>query len=154
MWYKCTDCGHLFEDGEEATWFENVGEAWGRLCEVRMKGCPMCKGNYVETKECIRCGRHCFEEDLVQGVCPQCAKEYIDNLKYDIDKCYEYGERCKEKVEMNGFLVSLFNIAQLEKLLLRELKEIEKYSPINCESFINSDEEWILKQILKDNNNL
>ena len=51
MLYKCAECEHIFEEGEEAVWYEDRGEYWGRPCRERMKGCPMCHGVYEEYDE-------------------------------------------------------------------------------------------------------
>jgi hypothetical protein len=49
MIYKCVDCGHIFEEGEQAVWYEDRGEFWGVPCSERMTGCPICNGDYEET---------------------------------------------------------------------------------------------------------
>jgi predicted nucleic acid-binding Zn-ribbon protein len=46
--YKCADCGHIFEEGEQAIWYEDRGEFWGVPCRERMTGCPVCHGAYEE----------------------------------------------------------------------------------------------------------
>lgn len=64
MVYKCDECGHIFEDGEEKRWVEPHGE--------EMKGCPICGGTYSEGKECELCGR-CITDGVF---CDDC-KEYL-----------------------------------------------------------------------------
>ena len=52
--YKCTECGHLFEEGEQATWEEEHGldsppyEKWS--------GCPVCRGGYEDVNRCKATG--------------------------------------------------------------------------------------------------
>ena len=29
MVFRCNDCGHIFDEGEEYTWQESRGEFWG-----------------------------------------------------------------------------------------------------------------------------
>ena len=48
MMFKCLDCGYVFEEGEEAVWYEDRGEYWGVPCRERMTGCPACHGDYEE----------------------------------------------------------------------------------------------------------
>jgi hypothetical protein len=48
MMFKCTECGYIFEEGEEAVWYEDRGEYWGVPCRERMTGCPVCHGDYEE----------------------------------------------------------------------------------------------------------
>lgn len=48
MMYQCADCGHIFEEGEQAVWYEDRGEFWGVPCRERMTGCPVCHGAYEE----------------------------------------------------------------------------------------------------------
>lgn len=49
--FVCLECGHKFEEGEEAHWRENHGngiiEPW--------TGCPVCYGAYEEVNECREC---------------------------------------------------------------------------------------------------
>ena len=65
--YKCTECGHLFEEGEQATWEETHGldsppyEKWS--------GCPVCKGDYEEVYRCKKCGDWHSDDELYEGWC-------------------------------------------------------------------------------------
>ena len=65
--YKCTECGHLFEEGEQATWEETHGldsppyEKWS--------GCPVCKGGYEEVHQCKKCGDWHTDDELYEGWC-------------------------------------------------------------------------------------
>lgn len=73
--YKCVDCGHLFEDGEEAVWDEPRGEYWGWSCTESVCGCPVCHGDYEEASECKECGEWHFSDELTDGLCEKCNKE-------------------------------------------------------------------------------
>ena len=48
--YKCLECGHIFEPGEEAKWTEKHGFTDGRY--EHFTGCPLCKSAYEETLRC------------------------------------------------------------------------------------------------------
>ena len=37
MAFKCCDCGHIFDDGEQAFWLED-GEYWGTPFGKKMSG--------------------------------------------------------------------------------------------------------------------
>ena len=71
---RCNECGHIFEEGEEARWVEKHGfdtppyEEWS--------GCPICKGNYEEIKPCVICGS--YNHNIEDEFCDNC-KKYLKN---------------------------------------------------------------------------
>lgn len=71
--YRCNECGHLFEEGEQATWREDRGEFWGSPCSENMSGCPLCKGDYEEIKPCKICGS--YDHDYDEDYCNACKKD-------------------------------------------------------------------------------
>ena len=78
--YRCLNCGHLFEDSEEANIREAHGEAFS--------ACPVCHGDYMEVKPCEKCGGWFFEDDLFGGLCADCIRErvtYENFLAYLMD---------------------------------------------------------------------
>lgn len=75
--YKCTECGTLFEEGEEAVWQESRGEFWGMPCSETMRGCPECRGDYEKAFKCQKCEGWCFEDELVDGLCQECQEEIL-----------------------------------------------------------------------------
>ena len=138
MAYKCLECGHIFEDGEQANWKEDIsgyGESpfWKELC-----GCPKCGGVFEETKPCKFCGSEHLDVELNSNLCDEC----IDKYKYDVDMCFRIGSRCEEKVNLNSFLLSLFDKDDIEAILYRKLKEAEKKEAVDCGYFIDSDRIW------------
>ena len=48
--YKCYECDHIFEDGEERI----IKEPHGEIIKV----CPMCSGSYDEVEPCVICGSY------------------------------------------------------------------------------------------------
>lgn len=74
MMYKCFDCGHLFEPGEE----QHIAEDYGEQHTV----CPVCGGGYDEAVQCPNCGAHHFDDDVYFGFCIDClgAKATLDNM--------------------------------------------------------------------------
>ena len=110
--FKCFECGHLFEMGEEKRYTEMHGESY--------LACPICGGSYEETKQCTRCGSHHHEDHLWNGLCLDCLGELMslenmqsyleeNNLEQDfyIEEFYESSVHfvSKELIELsrNGF---------------------------------------------------
>ena len=75
MIFKCVECGHIFEEGEEAEWYEDQGEFWGFPCREKMIGCPKCKGVFEEVQNCKKCGELHFEDELADGLCEACQEK-------------------------------------------------------------------------------
>ena len=68
MFLKCLECGHIFEEGEQAIEVERhpygdttVNEKWAF--------CPVCGGDYQEAKCCECCGGAFLEDELIAGYC-------------------------------------------------------------------------------------
>jgi hypothetical protein len=80
MMFKCYECGHLFEDGEQARWTEPHGE--------RCSGCPICAGGYTVVYPCKICGGY-TEEDYCED-CKADVKKRFENI---LDKEFTKEER-------------------------------------------------------------
>lgn len=93
MMYKCENCGHLFEEGEQARWVEEHGEKWD--------GCPMCKGGYEEVHQCQVCDEWHTEDELYEGWCEKCLREAIN-----YDSFFEYCEANKDELYLDIFVMS------------------------------------------------
>ena len=81
--YKCKECGHLFEYGEQAVWHESHGEKW--------QGCPLCKGNYEEVKICDVCDE--YSSDISYGMCKKCRDYTVNRFNLIIEKNFTNEER-------------------------------------------------------------
>lgn len=68
--YKCLECGHIFDDGEQTSWIETHGFSDG-MYEL-FTGCPICFGAYEDTVMCDECGGHFLPSELEDGLCPDC----------------------------------------------------------------------------------
>ena len=96
--YKCTECSHLFEEGEQATWEETHGldsppyEKWS--------GCPVCKGDYEEVHQCEECGSWNTDDELYDGLCEKCLRESIN-----YDTFFEYCEANKDEQYLDTFVM-------------------------------------------------
>ena len=80
---KCVECGHIFEEGEQARWSESRGEFWGVPCSEEMSGCPLCHGGYEKTKPCKICGSEHLEEKILTLVM-NCLLEKQPKLRYTL----------------------------------------------------------------------
>ena len=99
MMYRCCECGNLFEEGEQAVWYEPHGldsppyEKWS--------GCPVCKGDYEEVHQCKECGEWHTEGELYGGWCEKCLRETIN-----YDTFFEYCEANKDWQYLDIFMMS------------------------------------------------
>ena len=98
--YKCIDCGHLFEEGEQSVWYENQGECHGVTAMERFSGCPVCKGDYEEVYQCDSCGDWHSEDELYYGWCEKCLRESIN-----YDTFFEYCEANKDEQYLDSFMM-------------------------------------------------
>jgi RecJ-like exonuclease len=146
MSYICLDCGHIFEDGEQATYKEDCGECWGHTVYKSYSCCPVCGGEYEESTPCAICGSEQLEENLNGGLCDEC----IDKYKNDIDMCFKIGKNDADKVELNCFLASVFEKSEIEELLFEELKKRNSHVKVDCEKFMNSDRSWFAERLLEE----
>lgn len=143
MAYRCLNCGHIFEEGEQARWSESRGEYWGTPCSEEMSGCPLCKGDYGKTVKCAVCGSEHLEDELFGGVCGECIDEY----RKDFNSCYEISKGEKQSIEINSLLASLFDAGDIEQILKEYV--IEKCKDVDCTPFIDENIEWFVEKILE-----
>ena len=116
--YKCENCGHLFEEGEQAVWEERHGldtppyEKWD--------GCPMCKGDYEEVHQCQECGEWHTEDELYEGWCEKCLRETIN-----YDTFFEYCEANKDEQYLDTFVMcEILNCEYVPKYSSYEFHEL------------------------------
>ena len=147
MAYKCLECGHIFEEGEQVEWEETHGlscppyEIW--------TGCPICKGGYEETKKCKICDRDFLEDELYDGcICDECIEEYSK----DFDTCYKIADTEKEEVKINALLASMFDAAEIEQILYEWAKKpfFAEQIKKDCSSFIEQDKEWFAERLSEE----
>ena len=101
MMYKCCECGHLFEEGEQAVWYENQGECHGVTAMEKFSGCPLCNGDYEEVYQCKECGEWHTEDEMYDGWCENCLRETIN-----YDTFFEYCEANKDEQYLDIFVMS------------------------------------------------
>ena len=147
MAFKCLECGHIFEEGEQATWYERHPYGIGTALE-EFSGCPLCKGDFEETKQCKICGGEFLENELNGGyVCEDCVEEY----KRDLITCYAIAETTeKQEIKINALLVSAFDITEIEEILYQQLESVGNNNDFSA--FINEDKDWFAEQLDKEVN--
>ena len=100
MMYRCVNCGNLFEEGEQAVWYENQGECHGVTAMERFSGCPLCHDDYEEVHQCKECGEWHSEDELYEGWCEKCLRETIN-----YDTFFEYCEANKDEQYLDTFVM-------------------------------------------------
>ena len=144
MMYKCENCGNLFEDGEQAIWYENQGECHGRIAMEKFCGCPMCKGDYEEVHQCQECDEWHTEDELYEGLCEKCLRETIN-----YDTFFEYCEANKDGQYLDTFVMcEILNCEYVPKISSYEFHQlmIEEYK--RTVKFINDYEKAFEKPSL------
>lgn len=146
MAYKCLECGHIFDEGEEKIYTECMGECHGSPAYETFRVCPVCGGDFGETKSCLFCGAEFLEDELNGGgVCDDCIEEYS---KY-FDICYKIADTEKEEVKINALLASLYSASDIEKILYHYTK-ISDF--VDCSAFINEDKDWFASKLVEEVN--
>lgn len=118
MMYKCENCGHLFEEGEQAVWEERHGldtppyEKWS--------GCPICRGGYEKAHQCQECGDWHTENELYDGWCDKCLRESIN-----YDTFFEYCEANRDEQYLDTFVMcELLNCEYVPKISSYEFHDL------------------------------
>lgn len=99
MMYRCENCGHLFEEGEQAVWEEKHGFIDGPF--EKWSGCPLCKSDYEEVRQCKECEEWHTEDELYSGLCESCLRKTIN-----YDTFFEYCEANKDERYLDIFVMS------------------------------------------------
>jgi hypothetical protein len=76
MMFKCNNCEHIFESGEEKIVYERHGLECPPYEKIAV--CPICEGNFreFEIEKCTQCEN---EKNFVyNGLCEDCLIEMVD----------------------------------------------------------------------------
>ena len=154
MAYKCVNCGHIFEEGEQSIYLERCGFEF--CSHEKFSACPLCGSDYEETVECDICGAQHLRDELKGGACAECIEEHWG----DLDLCFRIGSNDTTGVRLNCFLASAFDKEEIEMILFDVLETRKKYSSESvraiCESFAKDDIDWfgeVLAEEVKKNEN-
>lgn len=146
---KCLTCGYVFENDERSEYRERL-EHFGTPCYMVEYACPICGGEYEETKRCSRCDGNFLEEELFDGICNNCLNDELtfdnmflfllddedifkDFVEKSVVKCLLYGNDQKDLlIALSGFFAHF------------ESKDFES----GTKTFYN-----ICKNYITDNNN-
>lgn len=140
--YKCTSCGHIFEEGEQKTYTERHGLDTPPY--EKYEGCPSCgSSDFEEVENCEICGELHPIDELHGGVCDDC----IDKCRYDFKKCVKIGEREKEPIKINSFLAYMFDADEIESILYQHLKNMSTSFGVDCSDYIDSDKDWFGEEL-------
>lgn len=75
--YKCVDCGHIFDDGEQDVIRDYHREVDGGFYE-EFAGCPICGGDFTETTSCKKCHGEFLRDELIAGYyCEECLQDAL-----------------------------------------------------------------------------
>jgi hypothetical protein len=146
MAFKCLECGHIFEEGEQARWEEHHPYGMGSATE-EFSGCPVCNGGFKETKQCKICGGEFLEDELNDGVCESCIDDLIIDNKRNLKICYAIAETTEKKeIKINALLASAFDITEIEEILYQQLESVGNNNDFS--TFINEDKDWFVEKLL------
>lgn len=143
--YKCLECGHIFEQGEEAKWTETHGFTDGRY--EHFTGCPLCKSAYEETVPCKKCfGAFLSDELFPGGICKECL---TGKITVETTKAYVLWANLEKEFYFEIFMNS--QVRRYSPRLLQVVKdafdEYAKSHPIEaltiCKSYIAMDDEGL-----------
>lgn len=155
MSYKCLNCGHIFDDGEEVKSYDFVGEAWGRRIYEETYCCPSCgERGFEETFRCKKCNGSFIKDELVGGYCEDCIKDMISDYKYRVADCYRISQKnnITAEIEIDGFLACMFTPQQINEVLYKEIVSSTAIAPVDCTPFIEDDESWFADIIIEEVN--
>lgn len=142
MAYKCLECGHIFDDGEQAVWEERHGLDTPPY--EQRSGCPLCEGSYEETVRCDICGSEHLADELNGGVCDEC----IDQCRKDFKVCYAVSFGETEEIKINALLASLFDVSDIEQILKEYI--LAKRKDVDCSQFIDNDISWFGEKLKRE----
>ena len=140
--YKCLECGHIFDKGEEANWIEKHGFADGPF--EHFTGCPICKSAYEETTHCNACGGEYLEDELFDGkICRDCL---MKKITVENTNSYLLYAGIEKEFYMEIFLDSTFSKVSPRLLEISKM-EFDRYAQKNpieaisiCKSYVACDD--------------
>lgn len=97
--FKCIDCGHIFENGEEAIREERHPYGSTTASEY-FSVCPICGDDFETTQSCKKCGGEFLEDELIGGYyCEECLRKALTADSFI--GFGEYADKHMEKSEVH-----------------------------------------------------
>lgn len=90
--FKCCDCGHLFEEGEQKR-ISETSECFGAIEKTYYEVCPICEGVYEIAKPCKICGGYDSMIDSDETFCEDCKTRVLREFKWAMNKLLSAEER-------------------------------------------------------------
>ena len=147
--YKCRNCGHIFDEGEQKTRYDRHNDYYTEPISI----CPVCNSEDFEVcVYCRSCGAEHFKDELSQqAVCRECIEAYRADSN-NIMTCYEIGNRAKVDTKLNSFIYDFFgDVESIERHLLEYIKGIEEFAKQDFSQYLkNTDDEIISEMILEE----
>lgn len=137
MYYKCRECGHIFESGEASVKNQSAGEHFGTPVSESFGYCPICGGEYEEEKPCEVCGG--VGVKLHSGVCENCIDSFRSNAAevfYLLDEDTDY----EEEISVNPVILRALSPNEISAALRQAfLKVLASGRNVDCSSIIDAD---------------
>ena len=125
-WYKCTNCGHPFQEDEVFVEEERHYLDGHYAGSQFFASCPKCRGNYEDASYCDECEGVFFSDEVYNGWCEKCLRETID-----YDTFFEYCEANKDEQYLDTFVMcEILNCEYVPKFSSYEFHQlmIERYN--------------------------
>jgi hypothetical protein len=138
----CEKCKEVFECGGVKRVYTNYYE--DILTPEDYLVCPACNSeDYTKVEFCESCRQWIhYYKFLDENTCNKCVFEEIGAKEcYEVSKFEE-----KKKIEINYFLASMFDVGDIEKILLDLL--VNSKEKIDLKEYINGDKDWFLETYL------
>lgn len=148
----CRDCGETYDDWDEVRRvdsYEYVDTGCGFMC-MADNGYDECRcgsSDIVEAKQCARCFNY-IPKDSHMDLCDDCLKEYM----HDKDFAFQSGANCRDKIELNSFILHLFNYDthKIEQVLKRVIEQEITITEKDLESYWEGNEEILNDEVMKN----
>ena len=148
--YKCRNCGHIFDEGEQKTRFERHNDYYTEPINI----CPVCGSDNFDT--CVYCrvceAEHFRDELNNKGICAECIEAFIADNASNERTCFDIGAKDKTPVEINSFLLNYWGgIVNIERHLLDYISGIQELFKQDFSQYLkNSDEDIISDMALNE----
>ena len=141
--YICEDCGKIVE--EQPVEYECLRMSEEFSSYITTRSMPLecsCGGTFVKAETCIKCGDYTANSYCICESCLEDAKT--------VDNCLEIGEEWQDNVKLNGFLMTFFDKADIEHILIEHIKNSpNKAIQKAVDEYYNYDEDYFMGWVQK-----